>query len=500
MGTRIEKNPEQLAQDQFRYDAKMAGLKQAKDQRTSREANLRQQSDAAKAAGVSPHLLPDIHTGMSVQDAADASRRINEAHQKQDPQGWNRMYNPSNQYGPLNNAAQPVPAQSSQSTQPSPFFQKPTVKVAPDYSAASNAWRAQHQGSDADRAIAASPSQPDVTGRHTARDWRQPSRDLLLNGTDAQVAEAMRKFGAPIRLVAQSPRASQPAQAIERAVEPPTVDQIYNANKTGQVLQTPYGAVGGGTPQGQPGRFGQAKPIYGDPNNPNVQTGIRHDQAFDLNGALTQLKRNHPNVFKDGTPENAAFVAHAKEHGPESAFNNANDIMGRLAGKNASINDTPRPIALAPPKPQTGDTLSGPSGNIKQPPTPESQPQYSTPSQKNSSWYNSSGFGQSNIREFFSKPIVEQKALPSPAQVVKMQAEQYAAQQRNKNSIPSPINQAQQAPKPEPARSFQANTFGFTTQQGPTSPNAKTPIEKNPGPLDTATQIPKYKNKGALEG
>lgn len=49
--------------------------------------------------------------------------------------------------------------------------------------------------------------------------------------------------------------------------------------------------------------------------------------AFNPATARQSLYQTHPEVFQSGTPQNEAFVAHAKEFGEESAFRNVADIL-----------------------------------------------------------------------------------------------------------------------------------------------------------------------------
>jgi hypothetical protein len=48
---------------------------------------------------------------------------------------------------------------------------------------------------------------------------------------------------------------------------------------------------------------------------------------MDLTAARLALQQAHPNIFVAGSPENLAFVAHAKEFGEESAHQNADKLM-----------------------------------------------------------------------------------------------------------------------------------------------------------------------------
>lgn len=63
----------------------------------------------------------------------------------------------------------------------------------------------------------------------------------------------------------------------------------------------------------------------------------------------------HQAIFQEGTPENAAFVAHAREFGEESAHRNLNDILPPAA--------TPAPAQVAAATPRSPVGLIDPYAN-----------------------------------------------------------------------------------------------------------------------------------------
>lgn len=56
------------------------------------------------------------------------------------------------------------------------------------------------------------------------------------------------------------------------------------------------------------------------------------------------LEKSHPAIFQNGTPENAAFVAHAQQYGEQSAHENVDKIMsGIQKPKSATASPTVQP-------------------------------------------------------------------------------------------------------------------------------------------------------------
>lgn len=72
-----------------------------------------------------------------------------------------------------------------------------------------------------------------------------------------------------------------------------------------------------------------------------VQTGVARTadpNEYNPDTARANLFAAYPEVFKAGTPQNAAFVAHAKEFGLQSAHQNASSILDPIYQANAAVN------------------------------------------------------------------------------------------------------------------------------------------------------------------
>ncbi len=139
--------------------------------------------------------------------------------------------------------------------------------------------------------------------------------------------------------IAQNPTAFQasssaPQAAPQAAAVNPTMGRVLTEQQgnaifgappslagTGQPIVTPHGVVSSRT-----AKAGEALP-------PAVTTadGVSRAAPPNADQQRAALFAKHPAIFKAGTPENLAFVAHAQQHGLEAAHANADSIVGQIA-------------------------------------------------------------------------------------------------------------------------------------------------------------------------
>lgn len=107
------------------------------------------------------------------------------------------------------------------------------------------------------------------------------------------------------------------------------INPASKAAGTGAPAWTPYGMISSTTSTGN-------KPI-----RPGIETATGVSRAPDYKPKdyaqeKASLYEKHPNIFKAGTPENEAFVAHYKKYGPEATFAGVDALMNTLTPRHAS--------------------------------------------------------------------------------------------------------------------------------------------------------------------
>lgn len=126
---------------------------------------------------------------------------------------------------------------------------------------------------------------------------------------------------------------------------------------------------------------GSARMAGAGENNPDgtpkvaavtTENGVSRGAPFNSSAARIALQKSHPNIFIAGTPENAAFVAHAKRYGEEAAHQAAPGLMATLTPQATGVtgqmakNDLPNGDQAARVAQMAGTTASA------QPPAPPS--------------------------------------------------------------------------------------------------------------------------------
>lgn len=99
---------------------------------------------------------------------------------------------------------------------------------------------------------------------------------------------------------------------------------VVSQERSDALLGPVTGANGYGTGSVRTPKEGEVGPAV------ETETGIVHAPTFDQTAARLALKQKHPAIFEAGTPENEAFVAHAKQYGEASAHENADAMIGTL--------------------------------------------------------------------------------------------------------------------------------------------------------------------------
>lgn len=99
--------------------------------------------------------------------------------------------------------------------------------------------------------------------------------------------------------------------------------QINEAATTGRTVSTPYGQVS------------SRAPASGETFRPEASANGVSNAAISSTQRNLELQKRHPNIFVAGTPENAAFVAHANDPklGLKSAYANVDKIMEGVASQ-----------------------------------------------------------------------------------------------------------------------------------------------------------------------
>lgn len=70
--------------------------------------------------------------------------------------------------------------------------------------------------------------------------------------------------------------------------------------------------------------------------------GVSRTGPQDYAGRNAGLQKQHPNLFVAGSPENAAFVAHAKQYGVPDAYDNVDSLMAGVKNQNPLGSQTPQ--------------------------------------------------------------------------------------------------------------------------------------------------------------
>lgn len=111
-------------------------------------------------------------------------------------------------------------------------------------------------------------------------------------------------------------------------------NQMQNLSSPGiqQMLDAAAGVKPGALPTGYGTasvRFdkGNAGPAADIKDAQGGVVGVGRAQPFDLQSARSSLYAAYPQIFRDGTPENKAFVDHVTKYGEQSAHQNISDIM-----------------------------------------------------------------------------------------------------------------------------------------------------------------------------
>lgn len=103
-----------------------------------------------------------------------------------------------------------------------------------------------------------------------------------------------------------------------------------NIPATGASIQTPNGtaSVRFASPTE---KLTAAQPIMED----GKQIGVGRQGPGDIAALRAQTFKDHPEVFQQGSPQNAAFVAHANKYGELAAHNGVGDLMTTIKPANA---------------------------------------------------------------------------------------------------------------------------------------------------------------------
>ncbi len=128
----------------------------------------------------------------------------------------------------------------------------------------------------------------------------------------------------------------------------PALDQRFSVNGQTSGAQTAQGILDKYQTPGTTASFTPGNVT--DASGNTMAPGGAVTPAFDRASAETALKASHPNIFIAGSPENNAFVAHAQQHGEQSAHANVNSIMATARPATAPLNPTSENAATAIPK------------------------------------------------------------------------------------------------------------------------------------------------------